>query len=153
VGGKITTYRHLAEQVLKLLAPAFPSVGPPWTHNAALPGGNFAHDARDKLARELLESFPMLGADTADRLARTYGTVAQEIFAGTVRKEDLGHHFGAGLYEREVTHLVRKEWAMAADDILWRRTKLGLRLTPLQCDRLDGWFKSGSAEGSAARSC
>jgi glycerol-3-phosphate dehydrogenase len=150
VGGKITTYRRLAEQALKLLAPAFAHVGPPWTQNASLPGGDFAYDQRDKLARELLASLPALGAETADRLARTYGTVAREILAGAACKEDLGLHFGADLYEREVTHLMRNEWVTVADDVLWRRTKLGLRLTRTQRDRLDEWLRIRAAPGSAA---
>lgn len=150
VGGKITTYRRLAEQALKLLAPACPHIGPSWTQSVSLPGGNFAYDQRDKLARELLTSFPMLSAGTADRLARTYGTVARDIFAGAACKEDLGLHFGADLYEREVAYLTRNEWVTVADDILWRRTKLGLRFTQSQRDRLDEWLRNRIAASSAA---
>jgi glycerol-3-phosphate dehydrogenase len=140
VGGKITTYRRLAEEALKLLAPAFPRAGRAWTRGALLPGGDFAWDGREQLARELAAAIPPLGAETLDRLVRTYGTIARDIFAGVARTEDLGVHFGADLYEREITHLVRNEWAMTADDILWRRTKLGLRVTEAERDRLSSWL-------------
>jgi glycerol-3-phosphate dehydrogenase len=147
VGGKITTYRRLAEEALKLLAPAFPHAGQAWTHNGPLPGGDFACDGRDELARDLTVSFPMLTTGTSNRLAKTYGTMAREIFAGVARPEDLGLHFGADLYEREVAHLVKNEWAMTADDILWRRTKLGLRLTEAERDRLEHWLSSRGPAG------
>ncbi len=142
VGGKITTYRRLAEEALKLLTPAFPQAGRAWTRGATLPGGDFACDGRDQLARELAAAVPPLGAATLDRLVRTYGTIARGIFAGVARTEGLGMHFGAELYEREVAHLVRNEWAMTADDILWRRTKLGLRVTQAEHARLDSWLVS-----------
>src|SRR5262249_33873440 len=77
VGGKITTYRRLAEKALKLLEPAFPHAGRAWTHGAPLPGGDFAYDGREQLARDLAVSIPPLGVLTADRLVRTYGTVAR----------------------------------------------------------------------------
>lgn len=150
VGGKITTYRHVAEEALKMLSPALPHAGPHWTRGAQLPGGDFACNGREQLARDLAVAFPPLGAATADRLARTYGTMARDIFAGIAQAEDLGIHFGAGLYEREVAHLVRNEWAMTADDILWRRTKLGLRLTEPERDRLSRWLSARSATSSSS---
>ena len=118
---------------------------------APLPGGDFAHNGRDQLARELAAAFPPLGAATSDRLARTYGTMARHIFAGVCEAGDLGIHFGAGLYEREVVHLVENEWAMTADDVLWRRTKLGLRMSEAERSRLSDWISArGPTSASSA---
>ena len=128
IGGKITTYRHVAEEVMRRLQPLFPQARPAWTRGVALPGGNFAHDQLDRLAAELSAAHPALGEATSRRLVRTYGTLAREIFACSNGAAGPGVHFGAGLYEREVAHLVDNEWAMTADDVLWRRTKLGLRI-------------------------
>jgi glycerol-3-phosphate dehydrogenase len=150
VGGKLTSYRHVAEETLKRLAPAFPRMGPAWTRGATLPGGDLAGKGREELACDLAAACPPLGAAVAQRLARTYGTVAREIFAGAVCKEDLGLDFGAGLCEREVRHLVDREWAITADDVLWRRTKLGLRLSDAERRRLADWLEGvrPSASGS-----
>ena len=149
IGGKITTFRHLAEEALKKLAPTFPAAGPPWTRGTVLPGGDFPHDGLAALARDLSAAYPPLGG-AADRLARTYGTMAHDIFAGVRTAEDLGPHFGAGLYAREVAHLVANEWAMTADDILWRRTKLGLRLGAAERTRLSDWLREGASAASAS---
>jgi glycerol-3-phosphate dehydrogenase len=140
IGGKITTYRHLAEEALKKLAPAFPHAGLPWTRGAHLPGGDFRFDQREKLEGELAAIAPALDAATTRRLIRTYGTMALAMFSGAAEKGDLGVHFGGGLYEREVTHLVQNEWARTADDILWRRTKLGLRIGGAEQGRLSDWL-------------
>jgi glycerol-3-phosphate dehydrogenase len=140
VGGKITTYRHLAEEVLKKLAATFPQARLPWTRGASLPGGDFRFDQRDELERELAASAPTLDAATTTRLVGTYGTMARSMFAGAATVGDLGIHFGAGLYEREVVHLVDNEWARTADDILWRRTKLGLRIGGAERQRLAEWL-------------
>ena len=142
VGGKITTYRHVAEEALRMLAPTLPRAGPPWTRGAPLPGGDFTCGTRDQLTGDLLAAFPYLSAAAADRLAGTYGTMAPGILSGAARLEDLGIHFGAGLFEREVAHLVDREWAMTADDILWRRTKLGLRLTAAERSHLSDWLSA-----------
>ncbi len=150
VGGKITTYRRVAEEALRLLVRALPRrSGPAWTRGAPLPGGDFACRDRSRLAHELASAVPALGAAAAERLIRTYGTIAQSVFADTTRTEDLGIQFGASLYEREVRHLIDKEWARTADDILWRRTKLGLRLTRDERRRLDDWLR---LHGSGASS-
>jgi len=138
IGGKITTYRHLAEEVLGKLQAQFPRARPPWTRSVPLPGGNFRYDRLEHLAAELGAAHPMLDEATAQRLARSYGTLAREIFAGNGSTPGL--HFGAGLYEREVAHLVKNEWAMSSDDILWRRTKLGLRLGDAGRRQLADWL-------------
>jgi len=148
VGGKITTYRRVAEAALGMLAPAFPRAGPPWTRGAPLPGGDLAGMSRDQLARELAAACPPLGPTVAERLARTYGTMARAMFAGIAREEQLGIDFGAGLYEREVVHLVGNEWAMTADDVLWRRTKLGLRMSEAERRRLSDWLAARMASGA-----
>jgi glycerol-3-phosphate dehydrogenase len=152
VGGKITTYRRVAEEALRRLVPALSRhAGPAWTRGAPLPGGDFACGDRDRLGRALAAAVPSLGAATTDRLVRTYGTMARTMFANVARAEDLGIHFGADLYEREVRHLIDNEWAMTADDILWRRTKLGLRLTEDERNRLEVWLRiHGPARASSA---
>jgi glycerol-3-phosphate dehydrogenase len=94
-----------------------------------------------------MAAVPFLDTGTAERLARTYGTMARGILAGATRAEDFGQHFGAGLYQREVQHLIDKEWARTADDILWRRTKLGLRLNEEERHRLEEWLRTHGPTG------
>jgi glycerol-3-phosphate dehydrogenase len=100
------------------------------------------------LARELAAAVPAVGAATAERLVATYGTLARAMLADAKRADDLGLHFGAGLYEREVRHLMDHEWARTADDILWRRTKLGLRLTQEERSRLEDWLRRHGLTGT-----
>lgn len=140
-GGKITTYRHLAEEALKKLEGSFPEMSRPWTCGAALPGGDFGVGETEGLEASLLEGCPAIDAALAARLARSYGTRAREILAGVETEGDLGIHFGAGLYQREVEYLIRTEWAMTAEDILWRRSKLGLRLTDSETRGLGQWLE------------
>lgn len=123
-GGKITTYRRLAEHAMERLAPFFPGAGGAWTATAPLPGA--AMDARH--AGELRRAYPFLSEAVADRLLRAYGSDAKAILGEARRAEDLGRDFGYGFTEREVDWLVREEWARSAADILWRRSKLGLHL-------------------------
>jgi glycerol-3-phosphate dehydrogenase len=148
IGGKITTYRLLAEEALGKLSGIFPQAGPAWTRGAVLPGGDFPIGQRGELARELAAACPLLGPDTAQRIARTYGTLGRKIFAGVARTDDLGMHFGADLYEPEVAHLVANEWARTADDILWRRTKLGLHVGAAERDRLAEWLAAHVPAGA-----
>jgi glycerol-3-phosphate dehydrogenase len=140
-GGKLTTYRRLAESALKKLAPYFPQMGPDWTAGAPLPGGDFAHDGVDDLISQLLKQFPFLNDAWASRLIRAYGTQAFELLAEATSVADLGVCFGWDLYQREVVWLREKEWAKSADDILWRRSKLGLRLTIKQAEALKRWLE------------
>ena len=105
-----------------------------------LPGGDLPYDGLGALARDLAAACPAVGPATAERLARTYGTMARDVFAGAVRAQDLGRHFGAGLFEREVAHLIENEWATTADDILWRRTKTGPRLGDAERSCLAEWL-------------
>ena len=153
VGGKITTYRRVAEEALRRLLPLLSRPArPPWTRGAPLPGGDFACTDRDRLAADLAATVPFLDAVTVERLVRTYGTMARAMLADAKRADDLGLHFGAGLYEREVQHLVDNEWAMTADDILWRRTKLGLRLSDDGHRRLEDWLRRRASTGAASAS-
>ena len=149
-GGKITTYRRLAEAALAKLAPFFPAWRGDWTAGAPLPGGEFAHDEVDDRIARLAYHWPFLDAAWARRLFRAYGLRADEILGQATRREDLGRDFGATLTEAEVRYLMRREWARRADDVLWRRTKLGLRLSPEQKAALDEWMRAQDPSTLAA---
>ncbi|GAA0272538.1 glycerol-3-phosphate dehydrogenase [Alteraurantiacibacter aestuarii] len=128
-GGKITSYRHVAEEAVDRLSKRLPALsGPAWTADAALPGGDFPKDAQSLLVGELLREYPFLSKGEAKRLARAYGLDAILWLGDAKGWADLGRNFGAGLSEAEVTYLREEEWAVSADDILWRRTKLGLHM-------------------------
>jgi len=126
-GGKITTYRRLAEAAMAKLQPFFPGAGGAWTRTAPLPGGDFPWDEIGEVQAALRARYTFLAADTARRLVRTYGTLAAEMLGDARSTANLGQAFGADLTEREVDWLVRTEWARTVDDVLWRRSKLGLR--------------------------
>ncbi|MEZ2409383.1 glycerol-3-phosphate dehydrogenase [Bosea sp. OAE752] len=141
-GGKITTYRRLAESALAKLAPHAPwAARATWTMTGALPGGDFPVSGFDALVNEIAAAHPWLERRTATRLARSYGTRAREILSDAQGLTDLGRPFGADLYEREVRYLMRSEWARRADDVLWRRGKLGLRLSPQERAALDDFMQ------------
>ncbi|HWA42823.1 MAG TPA: glycerol-3-phosphate dehydrogenase [Hypericibacter adhaerens] len=145
-GGKITTYRRLAESALAKLGSHFPGMTAPWTAKAPLPGGEFPVGGVDRIAEALRAGLPFIAPDHARRLARAYGTRAQRILEGVHRPEDLGPHFGADLYEREVIYLVRQEWARSARDVLWRRSKLGLHVGSEDIKALESWFEQKRGE-------
>ncbi|MEO0973253.1 MAG: glycerol-3-phosphate dehydrogenase [Pseudomonadota bacterium] len=126
-GGKITTYRRLAEHALGKLAPLLENASAPWTAKAPLPGGDLPAASFDEYVTQLAERYPWVPAKMLYRLARLYGTRCVTILGDAHALSDLGVHFGADLYEREVTYLLEHEFAASTDDILWRRTKLGLR--------------------------
>ncbi|MBB5222177.1 glycerol-3-phosphate dehydrogenase [Amaricoccus macauensis] len=140
-GGKITTYRRLAESALAKLAPAFPSARGDWTARVALPGGDFPWDGVAAITAKLRARYPFLTDFWAGRLIRAYGTEAEAILAGAGTAADLGRDFGGTLSEAEVRWLVTREFAHTADDILWRRSKLGLRLGPEQRAALDEFVR------------
>ncbi|MGU9979506.1 glycerol-3-phosphate dehydrogenase [Phreatobacter sp. HK31-P] len=129
-GGKITTYRRLAISALEQLAADLPvlrdRIG--WTGKAALPGGDYPADLPYSCGEGLWRSHPFLDPQVAARLARSYGTRAKAILDGATSMSDLGRDFGCGLTEAEIAYLKREEWAVTADDVLWRRSKLGLHL-------------------------
>ncbi len=139
-GGKITTYRKLAEAVLKKLTPFFPPMNPCWTENAPLPGGNFLPTEFDNEVNKLLTSCSILDKKYATRLVRTYGTQAFTITRNISTLDDLGRCFGANLYEVEVRYLMTKEWSQTSEDVLWRRTNMGLFLSSQETEALDHWM-------------
>ncbi|MBI3376056.1 MAG: glycerol-3-phosphate dehydrogenase [Betaproteobacteria bacterium] len=139
-GGKITTYRRLAEHVMDRLAPYFPDLKPAWTGTAPLPGGDFHPAARREVFLDLARRYPRLPSEFLHGVHRRHGLLATQIAGDAKTAEDLGAHFGAGLYEREVRYLCEHEWARDLDDILWRRTKCGLHMTPDERTGLAGWI-------------
>lgn len=145
-GGKITTYRHLAEEAVDLLASRLPlPANRHWTATKALPGGDFDVDATAVERQKLKERYPFLEPDWADRLFKNYGLDSYAILGDAKSIDDCGQHFGHGLTEREVDHLIRKEWAYDAQDILWRRTKLGLRMTQEEQLQLENYLRKAVA--------
>lgn len=140
-GGKITTFRKLAEQVVAELAPYVELSGLPWTDHSPLPGGDFAFDGRADLVARLLADYPFVDPRDARRMVSCYGTLAWKMLGDAHTPDDLGRNFGAGLSEREVLWQINTEWAETAEDILWRRTKCGLRMSPDQVLRLEDWLK------------
>ncbi len=144
-GGKITTYRKLAEQVLQKLAPFLPAAGKPWTGDVPLPGGDFGGARLETFIAELEVRFPFLTHAFAERLARAYGTRAQEILRGAYTPDDLGTRFGADLYQAEVDYLIEHEWARTGDDVLLRRSKMILHLSQDEAERVREYVASKSA--------
>ncbi|MEY4982884.1 MAG: hypothetical protein RIR62_1150 [Pseudomonadota bacterium] len=144
-GGKITTYRRLAESALEKLQPFFPAATAPWTARAPLPGGDFAHDGVERLVADLAARHPFLTEPWARRLIRAYGAEASALLGGARSAADLGRDFGATLTEAEVRWLMRHEFARRAEDVVWRRTKLGLRLGAEQIAALDAYM-TGAAQ-------
>ncbi|SIN87068.1 glycerol-3-phosphate dehydrogenase [Vannielia litorea] len=149
-GGKITTYRRLAEAALDKIAPHFQGLGRKWTETAPLPGGDFAHDGARALAEGLRGEYPFLEAAQAARLVRAYGTEARAVLGKAASAADLGQDFGAGLTRAEVDWLMAHEYARTADDILWRRSKLGLRLSADQVKALEAYLKTHRRDASPA---
>ena len=137
-GGKITTYRKLAEAATNRLCRHFPKAGKPWTRSAVLPGGDF--QSQEELFAELHQDFPWLPEPVTRRYVRTYGTCTRDILEGCQSLKDLGRQFTGTLYQGEVEYLIRNEWAMTAEDILWRRTKQGLYATPVEAACLEDFL-------------
>ena len=136
-GGKITTYRHLAQEAMDKLASRMGFLdGPGWTDTVPLPGGDFAVGEVAQQIAQLKARYPFLETPWAERLAHAYGTLAGQLFDGARRLGDCGVHFGHGLTQREVDFLIEREWARSTEDILWRRSKLGLRFSPAETARL-----------------
>jgi glycerol-3-phosphate dehydrogenase len=128
-GGKITSYRHVAEEAVDALAERLPALaGEPWTAHAPLPGGEFAHDEQAEQITALRAQYRFLSDPEATRIARAYGTRAERWLGTAKTWSELGRNFGAGLSESEIDYLKREEWARTAEDVLWRRTKLGLHM-------------------------
>ncbi|WP_343081428.1 glycerol-3-phosphate dehydrogenase [Ostreiculturibacter nitratireducens] len=147
-GGKITTYRRLAEGALEKIEPHFPGMPGKWTAREALPGGDFPVDGVLRLVADLRSDYPFLSDSWALRLVRAYGTEAREILGDAHRVEDLGRDFGATLSEREVRWLMSKEFACRAEDVVWRRSKLGLRMSAEEIAALDEWMRNSAADSN-----
>jgi glycerol-3-phosphate dehydrogenase len=151
-GGKITTYRRLSEAMLEKIEAVLGRRGKPWTAGAALPGGGFTPDRFETEAKRFRAAFSFLGETHARRLFTLYGSDAPAILGSATSTADLGRCFGADLYEREVAWLMANEWAREAEDVLWRRTKLGLKLSPEEVVGLDAWMAglAGTRRAAAA---
>ena len=139
-GGKITTYRKLAEGALEKIGAHLSLSRGAWTAGVPLPGGDFAVDGVEALVARLRGAYPFLSEPWARRLVRAYGTEAWEMLGEARTEADLGRGFGATLTEREVRWLMTREFARTADDVLWRRTKLGLRLSAEEAAALDAYM-------------
>lgn len=141
-GGKITTYRRLAESAMSKLSEYFPHISQNWTAGVALPGGDFPVEGSSDLVAAALARYSFLSAAWARRLVRCYGTEVGFVLGEADSVDDLGIDFGGTLREAEVRWLVDKEFAYDAEDILWRRTKLGLRVSEDQALALQEWLDS-----------
>jgi glycerol-3-phosphate dehydrogenase len=151
-GGKLTAYRRVAEQVVDLAARRLGvrggTSGGDWTESSVLPGGDLPGGDLASFARELSARYPFLGAATARRMAKAYGTLCGAILGTAIKRTDLGRDFGLGLSEAEVDYLVTREWAMSAEDILWRRSKLGLWASADMRETLDHWLAGRVGAGA-----
>jgi glycerol-3-phosphate dehydrogenase len=154
IGGKITTYRRLAEAALERLAahlPAREGLAAGWTGTTPLPGGEFDPDELPALTMRLDRSYPFLSESHAARLVRAYGARAARVLGMAKSAADLGHQFGATLTEVEVRYLIDQEWAATAQDVLWRRSKLGLHLSRDETAALEGWMRDTAPSAPASR--
>lgn len=153
-GGKITTYRRLAEHALEKLSPWLrdKNAVEGWTGKSPLPGGDFSVSGIPDLVAQLRRDYSFLSLAHAERLVRAYGTRARQILSGGTSQGDLGRDFGATLTEREIRYLVAEEFARTADDIVWRRSKLGLRLSKGEIAVLDDWMKANITMGADSAS-
>jgi len=150
-GGKITTYRRLAESMMEEIETALGERGKSWTAKSHLPGGDFPVDDFHQHVAALESDYPFLQGRAAYRLMRLYGTKAREVLGEAKSVDDLGIHFGADLTQREVEYLMAQEWAMEVDDILWRRTKQGLLFTDKEKKALSHWLAANGENASAAQ--
>ncbi|MEZ1315537.1 glycerol-3-phosphate dehydrogenase [Pseudomonas fluorescens] len=134
-GGKLTTYRKLAESALAQLAPYFPHIKPRWTASETLPGGEDMSTPQ-ALSSRIRDQYDWVPTEIARRWSTTYGSRTWRMLEGVQTLADLGEHIGGGLYSREVDYLCSEEWATTAHDILWRRSKLGLFTTAAEQQKL-----------------
>ena len=141
-GGKITTFRELAERGLHRLGHVFPQMGGDWTGSAPLPGGDIPGADYETFADSLREAWPWMGRDLVHHYGRLYGARAKDVVGDAASLDDLGRHHGGLLYEAEVRYLVAREWARTPDDILYRRTKHHLHLTDAQRRAFASWFEA-----------
>ena len=147
-GGKITTFRELAERGMREIAHVFPKMGGDWTEGATLPGGDMPGADYDAFRETLKAEVPWMPRALREYYGRRYGTLTRRIVGGATGLEGLGRHFGAHLYEAEVSWLVENEWAVTAEDILWRRTKHRLDLSEAEIAAFTEWFDRAHAEAA-----
>ncbi|MDA8610867.1 glycerol-3-phosphate dehydrogenase [Alphaproteobacteria bacterium] len=140
-GGKITTYRKLAESVMKALTPFFSNMSDNWTAGVPLPGGDFPVDGFGKLFSDIEEKYPFLPDGVAWRLARAYGTDTWVILGEARSLDDLGEDFGAGVYAVELNWCIKREWVFSAEDFVWRRTRRGLLLSAEQVTKINNYVE------------
>lgn len=140
-GGKITTFRKLAEAALKALQPYMKNDTKGWTNASPMPGAAHFGQSRDEIRSEITQRFPWLDFRSIERFTNSYGLLCFEFLRNTSKKEDLGEDFGAGLTRAEVDYLMDHEWARTAEDILWRRSKLGLRLSESEAGKLESYVR------------
>lgn len=139
-GGKITTFRELAERGMHKLTDVFPNMGGDWTETATLPGGEIANADYESYVELLRELYPWMPRKLVHHYSRLYGARTNDLVGSATSLDDLGQHFGGQLYEAEARYLVQKEWAQTPEDILWRRTKHLLHLTNDQQRAFAEWF-------------
>ncbi|UWQ92510.1 glycerol-3-phosphate dehydrogenase [Rhodobacteraceae bacterium M382] len=139
-GGKITTYRKLAEAAMAQAQAVFPDLASNWTAGVAMPGGDFGVDEVGAQVQALEQSYPFLTPYWARRLIRTYGTEARIVLGDAKSESDLGQSFGATITARELEWAMDQEWVRTAEDFLWRRSKLGLRVSPQQVSEIDAFI-------------
>lgn len=142
-GGKLTTYRRLAEHALEMLTPFLPPMRGGWTGATPLPGGDLPGDFASFLA-DVGRRWPFLPAEVAGRMAHAYGTRITRILGDASSLADLGQDFGHGFYEAELRYLMDHEWARTSRDVLWRRSKLGLTAPPEMAARIDQWLEKNN---------
>ncbi|WP_394145235.1 glycerol-3-phosphate dehydrogenase [Vibrio atypicus] len=143
-GGKLTTYRKLAESAMRKLAPYFPAMGKPWTANQALPGGNFSC-SREELAQTIQTQFPWMALPLIERYVTQFGSYTWKLLEGINDETDLGIQFSQGahgVYQAEIDYLIRHEFAQTNEDILWRRTKLGLYMNEEEQAELERYIQN-----------
>lgn len=150
-GGKITTFRKLAEHAIQKLAPFFPNMGADWTRGATLPGGDMPHADFDSFLEQVKARWTWLPQALRKHYARLYGTRIDKLIGHANALGDLGRHFGGQLYEAEVRYLVENEWAQQAEDVLWRRTKHKLHLNDAQQQAFIQWFNATFAAPAPLR--
>jgi len=151
-GGKITTYRRLAEHALEKLAAWFPSMGPAWTADAPLPGATLPGGNAARFEQRLAQRYPRLPQPLLQALARRHGALAYAVLGNAASVAELGEPFGAELYAQEIDYLIEHEWAAAAEDVLWRRTKCGLHLDPGQREAVARYVGRISSEQRPTKS-
>ena len=148
-GGKITTHRRLAEKAMALID-QFIEARPPWTAGSRLPGGEFPPEEFDAQVVEARGRWPFLSPSHARRLLHAYGRRVERVLNDAQTMDDLGPRFAGDLTGAEVRYLVENEWARSADDVLWRRSKLGLKATPEDCTAIEHFIASLSVTTSPA---